>query len=128
MICLSSLFCIFGNSLSPGNNDNHRPILYVKAEAFQNRFIYAHGYIHAGGGNRKYKYEHEELKRASLNSNKKAWLLAKPFVFNPAATYFPMTLAIIVSSALKSLTSVFGMGTGVAPSALPPENLISRQI
>ena len=30
-------------------------------------------------------------------------------------------LAAIVSSALKGLTSVFGMGTGVAPSASPPE-------
>jgi hypothetical protein len=34
-----------------------------------------------------------------------------------------MTLAIIVSSAQRSLTSVFGMGTGVSPSASPPENL-----
>ena len=40
---------------------------------------------------------------------------------NPAASYFPMTLAIIVSSALKGLTSVFGMGTGVSPSVSPPE-------
>jgi hypothetical protein len=40
---------------------------------------------------------------------------------NPAASYFPMTLTIIVSSALKGLTSVFGMGTGVSPSASPPE-------
>ncbi len=39
------------------------------------------------------------------------------FIFNPAVTYFPMTLAIRVSSAQKGLTSVFGMGTGVAPSA-----------
>ena len=30
-------------------------------------------------------------------------------------------LAAIVSSALKDLTSVFEMGTGVAPSASPPE-------
>jgi hypothetical protein len=30
-------------------------------------------------------------------------------------------LTAIVSSALKGLTSVFGMGTGVTPSASPPE-------
>ena len=36
---------------------------------------------------------------------------------NPAASYFPMTLAVIVSSAQKGLTSVFEMGTGVSPSA-----------
>jgi hypothetical protein len=30
-------------------------------------------------------------------------------------------LAAIVSSALKDLTSVFEMGTGIAPSASPPE-------
>ena len=44
---------------------------------------------------------------------------------NPAASYFPMTLAIIVSSALKGLTSVFGMGTGVSPSVSPPETYAS---
>jgi hypothetical protein len=53
---------------------------------------------------------------------KKAWLFTRLFyIFNPAATYFPMTLTIIVSSAQESLTSVFGMGTGVAPPASPPE-------
>ena len=41
----------------------------------------------------------------------------------PAATYFPATA---VSSAQESLTSVFGMGTGIAsplwPPALNPES------
>jgi hypothetical protein len=37
-------------------------------------------------------------------------------------------LAAIVSSALKGLTSVFEMGTGVAPSASPPETNFSRTI
>ena len=32
-------------------------------------------------------------------------------------------LSVIVSSALKDLTSVFGMGTGISPSASPPENI-----
>ena len=35
----------------------------------------------------------------------------------PAATYFP---AIAVSSALESLTSVFGMGTGITSPLWPP--------
>jgi hypothetical protein len=60
---------------------------------------------------------------------KKAQFLLSLFnVFNPAATYFPMTLTIIVSSALKGLTSVFGMGTGVSPSASPPETLSTKSL
>ena len=35
----------------------------------------------------------------------------------PAATYFP---ALAVSSAQEGLTSVFGMGTGIAPPLWPP--------
>ena len=38
----------------------------------------------------------------------------------PAMTYSP-TLYWAVPSALKDLTSVFGMGTGVSPSLSPPE-------
>ena len=49
------------------------------------------------------------------------WIDVEREIKNPAASYFPMTLAIIVSSALKGLTSVFGMGTGVSPSVSPPE-------
>ncbi len=37
-------------------------------------------------------------------------------------------LADQVSSALEGLTSVFEMGTGVAPPATPPETLISDQM
>jgi hypothetical protein len=59
-------------------------------------------------------------------NNKKGSAFAEPFlIFNPAATYFPMTLTIIVSSALRGLTSVFGMGTGGSLSASPPETSIS---
>jgi hypothetical protein len=29
---------------------------------------------------------------------------------------------------MEDLTSVFGMGTGIAPPALPPETLISEKI
>ena len=39
---------------------------------------------------------------------------------NQATTYFPTHLRA-VSSALKDLTSGFGMVPGVAPSVLPPE-------
>ena len=61
------------------------------------------------------------------SANKKGLVLTRPFlIFNPAATYFPMTLSIIVSSALEGLTSVFGMGTGGAPPASPPETVYSR--
>ncbi len=36
------------------------------------------------------------------------------------------TVASAVPSALKDLTSVFGMGTGVTPSLLPPEIYIYK--
>ena len=42
----------------------------------------------------------------------------------PAMTYSP-TLYWAVPSALKDLTSVFGMGTGVSPSLSPPETFIN---
>ena len=41
-------------------------------------------------------------------------------IMNQATTYFPTHLRA-VSSALKVLTSGFGMVPGVAPSVLPPE-------
>ena len=41
-------------------------------------------------------------------------------IMNQATTYFPTHLRA-VSSALKDLTSGFGMVPGVAPSVLPPE-------
>ena len=42
---------------------------------------------------------------------------------NPATTYSPTSKA--VPSALRCLTAVFGMGTGVTTLLLSPENLIS---
>ena len=42
-----------------------------------------------------------------------------------ALTYFPMK---IVSSALKGLTTVFGMGTGVTPSLEAPEHYYPQQV
>ena len=40
----------------------------------------------------------------------------------PGGDLLSQTVASQVPSALKGLTSVFGMGTGVTPSPLPPEN------
>jgi hypothetical protein len=42
-------------------------------------------------------------------------------------TYSP-TLSRAVPSALRDLTSVFGMGTGVSPSLLPPETIHLKNI
>jgi hypothetical protein len=42
---------------------------------------------------------------------------------SPAASYSPMTPLLTVPSALKGLTAVFGMGTGVSPSLWRPETL-----
>ena len=41
---------------------------------------------------------------------------------NLAATYSP-TLLCAVPSAMKGLTSEFGMGSGISPSLLPPSKI-----
>jgi hypothetical protein len=41
----------------------------------------------------------------------------------PAASYSPVTPTVTVPSALRGLTAVFGMGTGVSPSPWRPETL-----
>ena len=53
-----------------------------------------------------------------------------PGSFNPGASKFypgsdllSHAVASAVPSALEGLTAVFGMGTGVAPPALPPGNI-----
>ena len=46
------------------------------------------------------------------------WLEPGAVGYNVAATYFP-TLKSAVSSALRGLTAVFGMGTGVTPGVKP---------
>src|SRR5438309_9738890 len=45
----------------------------------------------------------------------------RPFQFNPGGDLRSHTVARAVSSALRGLTSVFGMGTGVTLAVLPPE-------
>ncbi len=47
------------------------------------------------------------------------------FQFTPGSVLLSHTVASVVPSALEGLTSVFGMGTGVAPPLLPPEKSIS---
>ncbi len=59
-------------------------------------------------------------KRASRGNIKPAEIESRAFRFKikkPAASYFP---ANAVSSAQRCLTSVFGMGTGIATSPWPP--------
>src|SRR5271156_3827466 len=45
----------------------------------------------------------------------------RPLRDSPAASYSPVTPSVTVPSALKGLTAVFGMGTGVSPSPWRPE-------
>jgi hypothetical protein len=44
----------------------------------------------------------------------------------PAASYSPVTPSATVPSALRGLTAVFGMGTGVTPSPWRPETSCRR--
>src|SRR6202795_1419852 len=48
-----------------------------------------------------------------------------PHKFNPGGDLRSHTVARAVSSALRGLTSVFGMGTGVTLAVLPPETFCS---
>src|SRR5262249_29742658 len=49
------------------------------------------------------------------------------FVFSPGSDLLSHTVSHAVPSAPKGLTSVFGMGTGVAPSIQPPGKSISQK-
>src|SRR5690349_19831913 len=51
---------------------------------------------------------------------------ASPLRDSPAASYSPVTPSLTVPSALRGLTAVFGMGTGVSPSPWRPETLPMR--
>ncbi len=48
----------------------------------------------------------------------------KAFFKFPGNDLLSHEVTLEVSSALKGLTAVFGMGTGVSPSLLPPENMV----
>ena len=51
---------------------------------------------------------------------------ASALLDSPAASYSPVTPSVTVPSALKGLTAVFGMGTGVSPSPWRPETFRAR--
>ena len=54
-------------------------------------------------------------------TQKKLPLLSGSFYLESGGDLLSRTVTSQVPSALKGLTSVFGMGTGVTPSSLPPE-------
>ena len=49
-------------------------------------------------------------------------MIARAFGIRPGSVLLSHTVTHAVPSAPKGLTSVFGMGTGVAPSIQPPGN------
>jgi hypothetical protein len=55
---------------------------------------------------------------------KKACCFQQAFKFNLGGVLLSHTVAHAVPSALKGLTSVFGMGTGVSPSPWSPRNFL----
>ena len=57
--------------------------------------------------------------------DKGPWIAPQAFsrINSPATTYSPTHLSHAVPSALRGLTAVFGMGTGVSPSPQPPGKL-----
>jgi hypothetical protein len=59
---------------------------------------------------------------------KKARFRNRALYFESGSDLLSHDLSIIVSSAQEVLTSVFEMGTGGAPPASPPENLISSDV
>ena len=66
-------------------------------------------------------------RNARCEKNKGPWIAPRAFHENnsPATTYSPTHLRSAVPSALRGLTAVFGMGTGVSPSPESPEKLKS---
>ena len=69
-------------------------------------------------------------RQLNFSSNKKAHLYDGLFIprfredkFNLGNDLLSHTVSHAVPSALKGLTSVFGMGTGVSPSLWSPRNL-----
>jgi hypothetical protein len=58
----------------------------------------------------------------SLRKKKGLLQMKQAFVFNPGNDLVSHAVARAVPSALRGLTSVFGMGTGVTLSVRSPEN------
>src|SRR5690606_4620907 len=61
----------------------------------------------------------EQKKTCLGNPRQVSWLIS------PAASYSPTRIPLAVPSALRSLTSEFGMGSGGASSTKPPENFLA---
>src|SRR5712692_8645854 len=67
------------------------------------------------------KYGESELR--SLQKQKGLDPRTEAFEINPGGDLRSHTVTRAVSSALRGLTSVFGMGTGVTPAVWPPGKL-----
>src|SRR3989440_7777665 len=61
-----------------------------------------------------------------MQTKKPARFLSRAFTNNPGGFLLSHTVARAVPSAPRGLTSVFGMGTGVALSTQPPENFSKK--
>ncbi len=63
------------------------------------------------------------LARVAVSRRKKARLeMSRASLYKSGGVLLSHTVARAVPSAQRSLTTVFGMGTGVASSQKPPEN------
>ena len=56
-----------------------------------------------------------------LNTDKALWVNHKALIYKSGGDLLSRDVSVQVSPALRSLTTVFGMGTGVSFSLLPPE-------
>jgi hypothetical protein len=65
------------------------------------------------------KWEREKV----MHKQKRPIISDGPFYLNLGNVLLSHTVTHAVPSALKGLTSVFGMGTGVSPSPWSPRNL-----
>src|SRR5207249_5090696 len=64
---------------------------------------------------------------ASTKKSPLRFTLSGLFLNNPGGFLLSHTVARAVPSAPRGLTSVFGMGTGVALSTQPPENFLKKR-
>ena len=64
--------------------------------------------------------QHLEPGRTVATKRKRERISPLPFKSTPGSDLLSHALTNAVPSALEGLTSVFGMGTGVAPPASPP--------
>ena len=67
------------------------------------------------------------MNRYSFTRKRTMQTYAQSFFFYPGSFLLSRAVTSQVSSALQSLTSVFGMGTGVSSASSPPSYLIQYQ-